>query len=204
MKLFRKSEETGKGRRKKKSREKEVLEVYIDGRRREAELVDENVKSYGMFMHTLVLSSAYSESGSTGENVALTDVNEKAIIRFAYSKGFDKKLIDTIAPKMGEIEISPETDLHPSVHQINEKLRVVAKGSPIELIQRCSYVLKDTQFIKLTRGVLHEIYDTFWAMVDQGLKVYALAIRDFSDGVQTDDRGKMATDMAFVALVAVG
>lgn len=184
---------------------KKVVEVYIDGNRKSAELVDENVKSYGMFMHSLVLSNTISgDPASALKSSIAKDENEMAITRYTYGKGFNKKLLDTIAPKMEEIIINPETDLRPSIHHINEKYRVIAKGSPIELIQRCTYVLMDTKCVRLTRRVMNDIQEVFWGMVSKGLKVYALAIRDLSDLGTLTKREAAATEMAFVALVGIG
>jgi len=185
--------------------EKEVVDVYLDRKLENAEQIDENGKSFGVFMHSLILSNYTELSITRGNGIgALGNDNEKAIALFTLNKGFNKTLIDDLAPKITDFKIDSEPDLVPSIHSINEKFRVVAKGSPVDLMQRCTYVVIDSRVIKLTRKLVREINNAFWTMVAKGLMVYALAIKDLTDYTKEADLQELASDMTFVALVGIG
>lgn len=183
---------------------KEVVNVFLDRKLEKAEQIDENGKSFGVFMHSLILSNYTEITITNGKSIELIgNENEKAIALFTLNKGFDKNLIDDLAPKVSELQIASDPELKPSVHSINEKYRVVAKGSPVDLMQRCTYVIIDSRVIKLTRKLTREINKAFWTMVAKGLMVYALAIKDLTDFRQKN-LDEAASDMTFVALVGIG
>ena len=81
-----------------------VDEIYLDGKIKKAEIIDEDIKSYGIFMHSLILSN-YTEVMKVNNNEInlIGDDFEKAVFRFASSKGFKKELIETIAPRVNEL-----------------------------------------------------------------------------------------------------
>ena len=97
-KFFRKYSDKMALRKKQKLNSPAVCEVYIDGTLKKAEVIDDNTKSFGIFMHSLILSN--TGKSSTIENGSGTVVNEseKAITLFTLNKGFNNKLIEAIAP----------------------------------------------------------------------------------------------------------
>ena len=182
-----------------------VNEIYLDGKLKKAEDIDEQEKSFGIFMHSLVLSN-YAEVMKVNSNHAsvIGDEYEKAIFRYASQKGFNKNLIETIAPKVSEFTVESEQDLRMSAHLINEKVRIVSKGTPEELLRRCSYILLDSTFVKITRKILRDVNDVLRDMLNRCLNVYAIAIKD-SSGINKSAGGdKQVGDMTLVALVGMG
>ena len=181
-----------------------VCEVYMDGTLKKAEVINDNMKSYGIFMHSLILSTSENISNVNSGMDDIMEESERAITLFTLNKGFDKKLFETIAPKVPEVEEGIETEFKPSVHLINEKLRVIAKGNPSELLKRCNYVLIDSKYVKLTRRLIKEINTAFKTMLDSGLRVYALAIKDLSEISENLKKDILGSGMIFVALVGIG
>ena len=203
-KFFRKYSNKFVMKKNSKSNSLAVCEVYIDGALKKAEVIDDNIKSFGIFMHSLILSNSDKTNGISKYNEFMKDESEKAITLFTLNKGFDKKLFESIAPKVSDFDEDIETEFEPSVHLINEKLRVIAKGNPAELLKRCSYVLIDSKYVKLTRRLIKEINNAFKTMVEGGLKVYALAIKDLSEFSETLKKDIISNEMTFVALVGIG
>lgn len=158
-----------------------VDEVYLDGRLIKAEDVDEDEKSFGIFMHSLILSN-YAEviKINNKEVNVIGDEYEKAIFHYAASKGFDKKLIESIAPKVNELTLNYDSSIRASTHLINEKLRIVSKGTPEELLQRCSHILMDSKFVKVTRKIYKEVNVVLKEMLERCVSVYAIALKDVS------------------------
>lgn len=184
---------------------REVSEVFLDGKLNKAELVDDKAKSFGIFMHSLILSNN-SKVVKTGKNeVEISgDENERAITLFTLDRGFDKNLIDNIAPKVTDLDNNFGIDLRPSIHSVNNKLRIVAKGNPMELIQKCAYVLMDLKIEHITRKLLSNINAVYNTMISKGQTVYAIVIKDILDLSETVRRETVLSGMTFVALVGIG
>lgn len=181
-----------------------VDEIYLDGRLKKAELIDEDDKSYGIFMHSLILSN-YTEimKVNNREINVIDDEYEKAIFRFAASKGFNKDLIESIAPRVSELTFEYDKNLKVSTHIINEKFRIISKGTPEQLLKRCSYILLDSKFVKISRKVYREVNAKLREMLERSYSVYAIAIKDISKKSRAFCKDNYVSDMALVALVGM-
>lgn len=182
-----------------------ISEIYLDGKVKKAELIDEDEKSYEIFMHSLILSN-YAEviKVSNGEANIIGDDIEKAVFSYTSSKGFNKSLIDSIAPKVADISLSEDDSLKASAHAINEKVRIVSKGRPDEILARCSYILRDSRFVKVTRRICREVNYMLLGMLSRCQEVYALAIKDISELSEMLAPDAYVKDMALVALIGMG
>ncbi len=181
-----------------------VDEVYLDGKLIKAEYVDEEEKSFGIFMHSLILSN-YAEviKINNKEVNVIGDEYEKAIFHYAASKGFDKKLIESIAPKVNELTFEYDNNLKVSTHIINEKLRIVSKGTPEELLKRCSHILMDSKFVKVTRKIYKEVNTVLKEMLERCVSVYAIALKDVSSISKVLSKDKYINHMTLVGLVGM-
>ena len=181
-----------------------VDEVYLDGKLIKAEYVDEEEKSFGIFMHSLILSN-YAEviKINNKEINVIGDEYEKAIFHYAASKGFDKKLIESIAPKVNELTFEYDNNLKVSTHLINEKLRIVSKGTPEELLKRCSHILMDSKFVKVTRKIYKEVNTVLKEMLERCVSVYAIALKDVSSISKVLSKDKYINNMTLVGLVGM-
>lgn len=181
-----------------------VDEVYLDGKLIKADYVDEEEKSFGIFMHSLVLSNYAEVIKINNKQVdVIGDDYEKAIFHYAASKGFDKKLIETIAPKVNELTFEYDNNLKVSTHIINEKLRIVSKGTPEELLKRCSHILMDSKFVKVTRNIYKEVNLVLKDMINRCTSVYAIALKDVSSISKILTKDKYINHMTLVGLVGM-
>lgn len=182
-----------------------VDEIYLDGKLKKAEDVDEDEKSYGIFMHSLILSN-YAEvmKVNSSQVDVIGDEHEKAIFQYAALKGFNKSLIESIAPKVKELTFEYEDNLKVSTHLINEKMRIISKGTPEELLKRCSYILLDSKFVKITRRIYKEANRVLKDMINRCSMVYAIAIKDTSKVSRVINLDTYVNDMTLVALIGMG
>lgn len=182
-----------------------VDEIYIDGKLKSAEIVGDDDKSFGIFMHSLILSSSENAAKKDGyEEKAFGLEIDKAISEFTISKGFNKDLIESIAPKVGDLTFEDDEILRISSHVINGKLRFITRGVPDVLLKMCTYVLIESRFVKLTRRVLRDINESLKKMVNKGLTVFALGILDITDLPEKLSYDVISNNMALVALVGIG
>lgn len=182
-----------------------VCEVYLDGELKEAEFVNERSTSYGVFMHTLTLCNESKITNYTRGKFEVTGSEyEKAIAWYALNRGYNKNLIESVVPRVSECVLDEEASLGSSIYSINEKYRIISKASPVELMRHCIYVLTDAGIVKLSRKIAKEINKAFWFMIEKGLKVYALAIKDITDINDSLEDKSISRDMIFVGMVGIG
>jgi magnesium-transporting ATPase (P-type) len=181
-----------------------VSEVYLDGRLLSADAVNEEEKSFGIFMHSLVLSNYAEMMKVDSSHVDLIGEDyEKAIYYYTTSKGFDKKLMESIAPRVDELSFSYEDDLKVSTRLINDKMRIISKGTPDQLLSRCTYVLMESRLVKITRRIYKTINEVIYDMLSRCLSVYAIAIKDEPGFGQRKYSGMLIGNMTLVGLVGL-
>jgi len=181
-----------------------VDEVYLDGKLIKAEYVDEEEKSFGIFMHSLILSN-YAEviKINNKEVDVVGDEYEKAIFHYAASKGFDKNLIESIVPKVNDLTFENDNNLKVSTYLINEKLRIVSKGTPQQVLKRCSHVLRDSKFVKVTGKIYKEVNLVLKEMLERCVSVYAIALKDVSSISKVLSKDKYINHMTLVGLIGM-
>lgn len=181
-----------------------VREVYLDGKLKNAELIDEDEKSFGIFMHSLILSN-YAEVMQLNPHQIFIrgDEYEKAIYRYTTGKGFDKNLIESIAPRVPQVTFPSADPLKQSAHLINEKIRIVSKGTPDVLLERCSYILMDSKLVKMTRRICREVNEVLRDMMSRCVNVYAIALKDMSRMAEALQLNAPVHEMTLVALVGM-
>jgi len=194
-----------------------VKEVYLDGKLKKAECINDDEKSFGIFMHSLILSNYVEVMKVNNSQVrVIGDEYEKAIFNYTASKGFDKMLIESIAPRVEGLNFECDNenksksksesinDIKVSAHIINEKIRIISKGTPDNLLKRCSFILLDSKFVKMTRRIYRDINYVLRDMIKRCVNVYAIAIKDMAKIVESLNYDMYVDDMALVALVGMG
>lgn len=181
-----------------------VSEIYLDGKLLNAEAVNEEEKSFGIFMHSLVLSNYAEMMKVDSSHVDLVGEDyEKAIYHYTSSKGFDKKLMESIAPKVDELSFSYEDNLQISTRLVNDKLRIISKGTTEQLLSRCTYILMESRLVKITRKIYRTINEVLLDMLSRCLHVYAIAIKDEAGVGQRHYSGMLIGNMTLVGLVGM-
>jgi magnesium-transporting ATPase (P-type) len=181
-----------------------VDKVYLDGRLKDASTVSEQDKSFGVFMHSLILSNTTDlEKYEIGTAKRKEGRLKKAVATYADTMGFDSKLIETIAPKLPGLDINHDNKFSSSVHLINGELRVVIRGAAEYIFRSCTHILMESRLVRVTRKVLQEVYDVFKYMSAKGLDVYAIALRDLSILPENYNENIMSNNLALVSLIGV-
>ncbi|MCX7920910.1 MAG: hypothetical protein N3B21_02620 [Clostridia bacterium] len=197
--------EKNKSKESKSSTGLSVVDIYIDGKLKKAHLVDDKEKGFGIFMHSLILTNSARIISNGNEKLLIaSDSYEKSIARYILSKGFNKPLIESLAPKVSELTLNPDKNLKASAYLINESIRLISKGSTEDLLSKCSFTLLDSKFTKLTRKSLFKINNAINIMMNKGLKVYALAVKDIEIFSKMMDIENISNHMSLVALIGIG
>lgn len=181
----------------------EVVEVFVGGQVKKAELLSDHSSSFGVFMHSLTLSNEITPASNQYSKGNELSEDEQAISQYTQRNGFDKGFLEKIAPRVGNVVSYEKDDIIPAVHRINEKYRMIAKGNPLYILERCTHIFMDTGVYKITRKLARAISEVFWDMVERGLRVYALAIRDTAKLSEVAGARKVSNGMTLVGLVGI-
>jgi len=177
--------------------------VYLDGNLKDSYSIDENDKSYGIFMHSLILSNSDNVVKSTLTNLQKELTFKNAVTKYTLLKGFDSNLIENIAPNIKVPHTVYDGKFNSTIRLINDKLRLVLRGAPEELLKMCSYILMESKLVRLTRKLAKQANDSITKMLDKGLDVYAITIKDMVNMPEKPALTNMSNTMALVALVGI-
>lgn len=100
-----------------------------------------------------------------GQEQALGDPTELAILSYLRRIGQDKQTLLTDMPRIGEIPFDSERKCMTSVHTIDDQTVVIVKGAPEMVLARC------------TRGYIPEAEQANTAMAAGALRVLAVAFK---------------------------
>ncbi len=103
-------------------------------------------------------------------NNAIGDPTESALHEFAFSKGFTRKEIEKMFPRIAEIPFDSERKCMTTIHQWGDKYLIIVKGA-IEVLMN-----------KLTEGADAKLWDdVINKMLGDGLRVLGFAIKEIDD-----------------------
>lgn len=182
-----------------------VKEVYINSALIKAEDLTADDSSVAMFVHSLVLcndSKVVREDQETTVSF-IGDPTETALASFALSKGFQKDQMDKLIPRMSEIPFDSERKLMTTINEMNEKLRVLTKGAPDVLLDRCTGILLDGKVEPLTRKHRENIINANKAMASKALRVLGVAFKDIEEIDEAPTSEKIEAELVFAGLVGM-
>ena len=104
---------------------------------------------------------------------AIGEPTECALVNYAYKLGYDKNLLNTEYPRVGEVPFDSMRKMMTTVHSSDGTFLQCTKGAPDEILKRCKYILKDGEVKKLTEEDINEISAKNKEMADNALRVLA-------------------------------
>ncbi len=151
-----------------------VCLVYLNGRIIIADQFHENDGSMATLMQILVFCN-----GNTSEDKSHRKPDlEKALLDFAASKGFHKKLFEKIVPKIAEVRIDGEPEKVAAIIGLNGRYRMVVKDKPERLLGRCNRFLFKGKTVPLTMNMIARVKNIYQQMTSDNLHVIMLAFKD--------------------------
>ena len=181
-----------------------VQEVYLnDMAHRAADFTEAN-SNYAILMHSLVLCNDSKTSGNgNGPVEFLGDPTETALAYFAASKGILKEDADKLAPRVSEIPFDSERKLMSTINKVEGNYRVVTKGAPDVLLERCDRMLTADGIHMMTETDKERIIKANGSMAGKALRILAVAIRDIQEVPENPTSEDMENGMVFVGLVGM-
>ncbi|WJG07680.1 cation-translocating P-type ATPase [Aliiglaciecola sp. LCG003] len=128
------------------------------------------------------------------------EATELALFELALKSGFDKKLLEETMPRTAAIEFDSKRKLMTTLHPSSSGYVAYVKGAPERVIERCVDAHTNELPSPFCVQSLLEQVDNLSA---QGLRVLAIAKRDFSQLPDSITTESVETDLQFLGLVGL-
>jgi P-type Ca2+ transporter type 2C len=131
----------------------------------------------------------------------LGDTTEGAIVVAAVKAGLDVGAEMRSAPRVAEFPFDPERKLMTTVHQERDRQVSYVKGSPQQLLSRCTHAAWDGSVVEMTAQLRRSIEQANDAMAAEALRVLAVATGFVHS--RRPRAGDVETGLTFLGLIAM-
>ena len=141
-----------------------------------------------------------------GNRIVSGEPTEKAIVEECLNKGNLKSDLESVMPRINEIPFSSDRKMMTTIHKIGNKYRVITKGAPDILVQRCTKeVLEADNYNNVRVKVLEilKIQSENRQMAQKALRVIAVAYKDIDSLPSKIDSVSLENSLTFVGLIGM-
>lgn len=132
------------------------------------------------------------------------EATENALIEFAIKHDFYKDKLYLDSKRINEIPFESERKMMSTIHELKDGgFRVITKGAPDVLINRCDKVLKNGRICSISKADIEIITKTNENMASNALRVLAIAYNDISKLPNNIDSQNIEKNLIFVSLVGM-
>ena len=127
---------------------------------------------------------------------------EVALVNNGLSNGINKIELYRESPRINEIPFDSNRKMMTTIHKIGNKYRIITKGAPDVLLEKCNRQLKDSN---RTTTILQkkDIQTQNLQMAKKALRVIAVAYKDVERLPSKIDSLNIENDLTFVGLVGM-
>jgi Ca2+-transporting ATPase len=141
-----------------------------------------------------------NDAGVDRQGTAIGDPTEVALYAAARDAGHDKSMLEAEAPRVGELPFDSDRKCMTTLHRRAEGVVAYTKGAPERVIDRCAGQLTGGGVIPIDKRPLVELADR---MAAEGLRMLAVARRDWPELPAELSPETIETDLTFVGLVGL-
>ncbi|MGE4284228.1 MAG: calcium-translocating P-type ATPase, PMCA-type [Clostridia bacterium] len=138
-----------------------------------------------------------------GEWDAIGDPTETALVIAAVKAGKNKRKLEEQMPRVKEIPFDSERKLMTTIHKIEEGYRIITKGAPDILLDRCVNVWENEDIINKDEKQIANIENANSSMADKALRVLGVAFKDIKAIPEEMNTEKVENNLTFVGLIGM-
>ncbi len=124
------------------------------------------------------------------------DPTELALLDMAAGLHVYRPVLETRLPRIDEIPFDSDRKMMTTLHRMGSSSVSYTKGSPDEILKRCTHIRLDGKVVPFTPAHKQNIWNAIKEMSSQALRVLALAMR-------TGDRKATEKELIFVGLAGM-
>ncbi len=136
------------------------------------------------------------------EKIVEGEATEKAIVEAALKQGINKDELYEKMQRINEISFDSKRKLMSTIHKTDDKFRIITKGAPDILLNRCSKILIDGRVQALGEYDKKRIIKENESMANNALRVIAVAYLDFNT-LPLNVNENMENNLIFVGLIGM-
>jgi Ca2+-transporting ATPase len=177
--------------------EMQAVEVFMDQHRRSARGLAPGTEPAATLLLALALCNdvVRNDAGDV-----LGDPTEIALWRAASEAGVDKAMHERTAPRVLELPFDSERKRMTTLHAVGNKFIAYTKGAPEAVLGRCTRIATRTGVMPLDPA---EAMRAAEAMAEDGLRVLAVACRDWDTLPREQAAETIEQDLTLLALVGL-
>jgi Ca2+-transporting ATPase len=128
------------------------------------------------------------------------DPTEVALAVAAADAGYDRSELDKAAPRVAELSFDSERKRMTTLHRREQGFAAYTKGAPESVVPRCSTILTGAGRAELQR---ERILTSAEQMAADGLRVLAIAARDWRERPNAGDADLVESDLTLLGVVGL-
>ena len=132
-----------------------------------------------------------------GKTTVQGEPTEAALVNYALETGKNKNILYQEMPRINEIPFDSNRKMMTTIHKIGNKYRIITKGAPDVLLERCSKEIGNNMFSKI------RIQNQNLEMAKKALRVIAIAYKDVDVLPNRIDTWTIENDLTFVGLLGM-
>lgn len=138
-----------------------------------------------------------------GELVAKGEATEIAIVNEALRMGVNKKELYKQQERINDIPFDSTRKLMTTIHRYGTKYRIITKGAPDVLLNRCQNYYYNDEVHPLTEGIKNRINANNTAMATEALRVIAVAYKEVDVLPSRLEPETVEQGLTFVSLIGM-
>ena len=138
-----------------------------------------------------------------GTLVAMGEATEIAIVNEALRIGENKDELYKEYPRIADIPFDSGRKLMTTVHKLGNKYRIITKGAPDVLLDRCIKYYYNGETITLTSNIKNKINTENLKLANDALRVLAVAYKDIDVLPSKIDTVTLEKELNFVGLIGM-
>lgn len=154
------------------------------------------------FNFILELGSMCNDCKINGKTV-IGEPTESAIVNAGLKYEKNKNTLYEQMRRVNEIPFDSERKMMTTIHKIGSKYRIITKGAPDVIIQKCNYIYNNGSTNYMNTSTQNNILNTNEKMATEALRVIAIAYKDVSSLPNNINSENIEKDLVFVGLIGM-
>ena len=137
------------------------------------------------------------------EQEILGDPTEIALVKAGLDIGKNQSELYTKMERIGEIPFDPTRKMMTTIHKAENKYRIITKGAPDVLINKCTKIYKNGKIVSLSESEKQQIQKENINMANNALRVIAVSYLDIETLPNKIEQSTIENNLIFVGLIGM-
>ena len=169
-------------------------------------VVDVRSKNKKFIIELATLCTDCEISVENNKKIVSGEATEKAIVEECINLGSLKNELEMLMPRVNEVPFDSNRKMMTTIHKIGNKYRVITKGAPDVLLQRCTkeiFEASNSNNVRVQALQISKIQSDNKQMAQKALRVIAVAYKDIDSLPSKIDSANLENNLIFAGLIGM-